>query len=552
MIRGLIITVVLGAAAVGAFVLATGGKGPPTYTVELDNAFGLVEDAVVRAAGVDVGSVAGLDLQRGTNRALVTIEISKPEFGDFRRDVFCQVQPQSLIGEYFLDCQPGTSKRRLPVGSTIPVEQTAGTIPPDLVTNILRRPEREQLGLIFAELGIGFATREQDVQAVVRRAIPALRETDQVLEILADRRETLVQLTRDSEEVLGDLAANRGDVARFVAEARDTAAATAARRSELEGTIERFPEFLQELRPVLGDLGTVARRQTPALVDLRSSADDLTRLFERLGPFAQATEPAVESLGETSRVGIDAVREAGDTVARLQTLGEGLVEPATNLRFVLEHLNDRDFAVETAPDGQRPTGFESLLLYPYTQSQTINLFDTRGYSLKLTALINQCTGFAGNRTLANATDPKVQQRFKQCGADIGPLLPGAEAKAGDLPRFRDEERKARLAMARGEADSGQGEEPSEESPLAPLSTSAPGKERPSTGADGGRRRSRGSQDAGERRSTPGRSPADAIAELTDQLIPGETKLSPPALRGGTPPASQQSRDRALLDFLLKP
>lgn len=540
MIRGLVITVVLGAAAVGAFALATGGKGAPTYKVELDNAFGLTQDAVVRAAGVEVGSVAGLDLQRGTNRALVTVEISKPEFGDFREDVFCQVQPQSLIGEYFLDCQPGTSRKRLPVDSTIPVEQTAGTIPPDVVLNILRRPEREQLGLIFAELGIGFATREQDVQAVVQRAIPALRETDRVLDILGDRRQTLVGLTRDAEVALGALADNRGDVARFVAEARDTAAETAARRSELESTIDRFPEFLTELRPVLGDLGTVAREQTPALVDLRSGADDLTALFERLGPFARATEPAVESLGETSLVGLDAVREAGDTVTRLQTLGEGLVDPATNLRFVLEHLNDRDFAVEADPDGQRPTGFESLLLYPYQQAQAINLFDVRGYILKLTALINQCTPYAGNRTLANATDPKVQARFRQCGADIGPSLLGAEAKAGNLQRFEQEEREAREAMARSEDDGGQGGEASESASLAPV-TGASGRGRSATGGDGAGRRS-SARDGADR---------DAIAELTDQLVPGGVTLTLPGPGAGAP-QSQQSRDRALLDFLLKP
>ena len=540
MIRGLLIIVVLGAAAVGAFVLATEGKGTPTYKVELDNAFGLTQDAVVRAAGVEVGSVTELGLQRGTNRAVVTVEIAKPEFGDFREDVFCQVQPQSLIGEYFLNCQPGTSRKRLPAGSTVPVEQTAGTIPPDLVLNIMRRPEREQLGLILAELGVGFATREQDVQAVLRRAVPALRETDRVLAILDDRRETLVGLTRDAEVVLGALADNRGDVARFVAEARDTAAATAARRSELEGTIDRFPEFLAQLRPVLSDLGTVAREQTPALVDLRSSADDLTTLFERLGPFARATEPAVESLGETSLVGREAVRQAGDTVARLQTLGEGLVDPATNLRFVLEHLNDRDFAVEADPDGQRATGFESLLLYPYQQAQAINLFDVRGYILKLTALINQCTPFAGNRTLANATDPKVQARFRQCGADIGPTLLGAEAKAGDRRRFEEEEREARAAMARGE-DGGQGGEPSESSPLAPMTGSAAGRGRSATGWDG----------AGQRSAARGGFDRDAIAELTDQLVPGGARLMLPEPGAGAP-QPQQSRDRALLDFLLKP
>ena len=71
------------------------------------------------------------------------------------------MRPQSFIGEYFIDCQPGTSPDRLPDGGRVPVEHTSSTIGLDLVNNILRRPYRDRLRLIVGELGTGLAGRAE-------------------------------------------------------------------------------------------------------------------------------------------------------------------------------------------------------------------------------------------------------------------------------------------------------------------------------------------------------------------------------------------------------
>ena len=67
-------------------------------------------------------------------------------FGSLRRDVHCESRPQSLIGEYFLDCLPGTARQALKPGARIPVAQTASTIAPDLVNDILREPSASGCG----------------------------------------------------------------------------------------------------------------------------------------------------------------------------------------------------------------------------------------------------------------------------------------------------------------------------------------------------------------------------------------------------------------------
>lgn len=463
--------VLLALVVAGAWLLlGPSAEEPPVYTVELDNAFGLTEGAEFRAAGVTVGAVRTLRVDRRTARALVDVEIQRDDFGDLRKDATCSIEPQSLIGEFFMDCEPGTSRERLKEGATLAVEQTTGTIPPDLVASVMRRPQREQLAIILSELGAGFATRGPELQQIIKRSVPALRETDRVLRILGDNSRTITALNRDASAVLGRLADNRRDVGRFVREARDTATISAGRRAELAETIDRLPGFLRELRPTLRDLGTVADRQTPALRDLRASADELTTLLERLGPFAKAADPAVDALGEASKIGTRAVEPATATLQRARKLGETAKEPATNLRFTLEHLDNRENAVEpspVSPGGRGFTGLEAFMRYPFVQSQALNLFDSRGYTLKLNLLVNECSGYTNAETAK-----RDEGRTRRCNAWLGPNQPGvttADPSATNQPRSASD----RGGPRRREADRPSAREPERRAPSAPEAPQAP-------------------------------------------------------------------------------
>ncbi|MCW3011525.1 MAG: hypothetical protein JWO90_1929, partial [Solirubrobacterales bacterium] len=413
----------------GAFVAAGAGSGDDAgggarYVVELDNAFGLVEGADVKVAGVRAGKIATLDIDTTSDayRALVGIEITQEGFGELREDVFCESRPQSLIGEYFVDCQPGIKPRRLPRGARIPVEQTGSTVPVDLVNNIMRRPFRERFSIIFNELGAGLAGRAEDLNETIRRANPALRETDRVLAQLAKERRTIADLNRDADVVLRRLADNKRDVGRFVVEARDTQEAYAAEADSLQAQFERLPRFLRELRPTLQVLGRSVDRQRPALANLERSAGDLTRFLDTLGPFSDASRPAVRSLAKAARTGRRTVEGARPTVRRLGRAARQLPEVGTNLAITLEHLDDPRFAVERDPRSPRGgsgfTGLEALLRYVFTQSQTTNLVGANGHLLKVSVFLdNLCAAFT------DATLAKEKQRDR-CAAVLGPNRPG--------------------------------------------------------------------------------------------------------------------------------
>lgn len=427
--RKLVSTILLLALA-GAVVFGltgAGGQGPdkPHYTVVLDNAFGIVAGADMKVAGVRAGKITKLRVDQKTHKALVDFQISKDGFGSLRKDVTCESRPQSLIGEYYIDCAPGTDPQKLAQGATIPVEQTTSTIPLDLVNNVLRQPYRERLGIILDELGAGVAGRAPDINDVVRRASPALRETDKVLAKLARQNQTLKQLVTDADTVLGDLAKNKKDVGRWVVETKQTAATSAERRADIAAGLQRLPTFLRELKPTMASLGAAADANTPALQNLNASAGQLTTFLQQLKPLSESTQVNLRSLAEASRKGRPAVKAAQPVVAELSKATKKAPELANNSAIVLEHLNDRKHAVEKdprSPHGQGYTGFEAILQWVFDQSQAINVYDKNGYMLKVNLFHSKCSDYQNPQTLKEqmAKDPSF---YKDCAAILGPNQP---------------------------------------------------------------------------------------------------------------------------------
>src|SRR5919108_907598 len=435
------ILVVLGVCA-GAFVLAgASDKGPEgqTYTIMFDNAFGLTNGGDFRVGGVNAGQTTdfAVEKKRGeAPKAIVTAEITKPGFGQFRSDASCEIRPQSLIGEYYVDCQPGQSDERLP-HNTVPVEQTSSTIPTDIVNDIMRRPYRERFRLLITELGTGLAGRPDDLQEVLRRAHPGLRETSRVLRILGDQNEVIKNFITDSDTVVTELEKNKADVVRWVKEAGDTAEISATRRNELRAQFRRFPEFLDELRPTMARLGDLADEQTPLLSDLHRAAPDLDTFFTRLGPFAEASRPAVKSLGEMSEVGVKAFREGKQEIAELRRLAINAPPFAKPLRQFLQTIDDRRRAIENdvraknaAPPAPDPTaisgeggftGMEAVWNYFFWQTLSINMLDNDAHMLRasLTA-VPDCIEWRNEPPKG----PQDQKTFERCNSYLGPYQPG--------------------------------------------------------------------------------------------------------------------------------
>ncbi|HUO71442.1 MAG TPA: MlaD family protein [Solirubrobacteraceae bacterium] len=445
--RLLAIAAVLAAVLVVAVIVLTatsGSSAAGTYRIEFDNAFGLVSGADFKVAGVRAGTISSITLPRACTaghseacHAVVTVHVTESGFGTFRSDAFCQSRPQSLIGEYFVDCQPGAHGRVLPPGSTIPITHTQSTIPADLLQNVLRLPYRQRATLIINELGAGVAGRSDDLQAALRRAVPALTETDNLLKLLADDSNTLAQLTVSADTAITALADNSAQVQRFIVEANNTATATAAQAANLRGTLRLLPGFLAQLRPAMAELGAAAAANEPALQNLNASAAQLTTFLRALPAFSRSAVPAIRSLGQTSVTGTAAVEAAAPTVAHLKAFAQPTPELSQNLAIVLRDLDDRSRAVEPdsrSPGGKGYTGLEALLQYVFNQALAINTFGPFGHVLAVDSFVDtKCSPYATPATIALSLK-QFGPSYRNCYAWLGPNQPGVNETDPSNPR----------------------------------------------------------------------------------------------------------------------
>ena len=273
--------------ALGATVLATSATGDDshTYYIELDNAFGITNGSEVKVAGVVTGTVTELDIN-AAKRALLTIELAG-DLSQLGEDTICSSEPQSLIAEYSIDCQPKGPP--LEDGATIPVTQTRQTVQNDLVQSGLREPYKRRLQLILNEFGTSIAGNAESLNQAIRRGAPALRETRQVLAILGDQNTLLRDLNVDSDAIFQRLAEQRTEITRFITESADISQATAERGEDLSADFRQLDDFVAELEPTLVELGNVTAEQTPLLRDLRASAAGLDTLATNLPAFNTAT-----------------------------------------------------------------------------------------------------------------------------------------------------------------------------------------------------------------------------------------------------------------------
>jgi ABC-type transporter Mla subunit MlaD len=387
----------------------------------------------------------------------VVLDIQDPGYQDFRSDASCQVRPQSLIGEKFIECVP-TQKRAVDSKAPpplkkikrgegkgqylLPVQNTTRSVDLDLINDVMRLPYRQRLSLIVAELGTGLAGRGQEINAVVRRADPALKEVDKVLALLASQNKVLSDLARNSDTTLAPLARERKHVAGFIDHSSKVAEATAERRRDLEADIQKLPTFLRELRPTMRRVGALSDEMTPVLSDLGDVAPDVNRLLIQLGPFAKAGTPALESLGEAGKVGIPAMRDARPVVADLGRLAKITRPVAKTARQVLESV-------------QKGRGLERALDYAFYQVAAVNGYDNFGHYLRARLLLNTCSRYytrvvagCSSKFAASASDAQAvsaqaasallpkPETAKQAAAAARPAQPrhAAQPSATTAPR----------------------------------------------------------------------------------------------------------------------
>jgi phospholipid/cholesterol/gamma-HCH transport system substrate-binding protein len=407
-------------AAVVVVVLLVSGDDESSdgYLVRavFDNGGFMVTGEQVRVAGANVGTIEEVSVSRpgepvayengkqvdAPGKAIIVMKITDAGFQDFREDATCQIRPQSLIGEKFIDCRPtlprapGTEPppalEQIPDGKPgagqylLPLGNNGTSVDPDLINDIQSLPYAQRFRLILNELGAGLAGRGEDIEVLVKRANPVLRDVDRLFGILSAQRDQLAQLASDSEAILAPLSRERAHVAGFLSNAGAAAEASSEKGPELEESLQKFPTFLREFRKTMVDLKTFSDAGTPLFEDFGTAAPSLTDATRTLTPFSEALTVSLKSLGDAGEASGPFFAEADPVVRKAAVLAKSGV------------VSTRELA-KTFVDLKQTGGWDRLTELIYNTTGAFNGFDQYGHFgrtlVKLTTCVEYIQGEGG-------------------------------------------------------------------------------------------------------------------------------------------------------------
>jgi ABC-type transporter Mla subunit MlaD len=397
------------AAVVVAIVLIAGGGSGDGYVVRaiFDNGSFMVSGEQVRVAGANVGTIKSVGVSLPgeptaeedgkfvdvPGKAIIELEISDPSFQDFRQDAACEIRPQSLIGEKYVDCRPTMPRapgekpppplRQIPAGEPgagqylLPLGHNQTAVDPDLINNINSLPYAQRFRLIFNELGAGLAGRGEDLEVAIKKANPTLRYVDKIFGELTAQKDQLAQLAAESQEILEPLTREKEHVVGFLAHSGEAAEASAEHGAELESSLQKLPTFLVEFRQTMKNLKEFSDAGTPLLEDLGAAAPSLTNATKTLTPFSEATTVALKSLATAGEASGPIFAEAAPVVKKSSKLAKTGVVPTRELAGIFGSLEETK-------------GWQRLTELIYNSTGAFNAFDKSGHYGRALVTLTNC------------------------------------------------------------------------------------------------------------------------------------------------------------------
>ncbi|MGE4426108.1 MAG: MlaD family protein [Solirubrobacteraceae bacterium] len=356
-------------------VLATRGSQDDHYrmAVVFDTGRGMVPGQLVKIAGARVGTIEKVRLT-GDRKARMEVRIES-RFGPFHDDASCKILPEGFISESFVQCDPGSPGKAelrerdgLP---TVPVARTEVSVQLQQVVDTFSLPVSERIRVILTELGVSASGRHSaDINAMLRRANPALEQTRRLLSVLNGQRRQIRAAVRDTDAVLGELAEHDRDLRRFVASAGDVVRTTEAHRPGIKQSLEELSPLLVQARQSLTSLDAVGDRLTPTVAALQKSAPGLGRLNTVLRGLSKDGIPAVRALESAGRVVRKAIVPTRPVVRQLAKFTDDARTPVKLANDLLVSLRDTG-------------GVEQLSNFLYTLSTVSGPYDKTSHMVPI-------------------------------------------------------------------------------------------------------------------------------------------------------------------------
>jgi phospholipid/cholesterol/gamma-HCH transport system substrate-binding protein len=252
-----------------------------SYEAELDDATGLQVNDAVKVAGVEVGSVTGVDIEQG--HAIVSFSVD--EGTELLDSTQAGIRWRNVLGQKYLYLYPGEQGDPMEPGDRIPIEQSVPSADVGDFLNalgpVLQALDPDDANAFVQAVSEGLSGNEAQVRSLIDDSA-ALASTlggldtevgsiitnmDQVTTAVASRDDALDELLVNLSSLSGDLAArndslntlvtdfadvqrrlerllreNRGDLDGTIADLRVIGDVLASHDADLEAALATLPE----------------------------------------------------------------------------------------------------------------------------------------------------------------------------------------------------------------------------------------------------------------------------------------------------------------------
>jgi phospholipid/cholesterol/gamma-HCH transport system substrate-binding protein len=248
--------------AVGGFNMAPGVH----VTAKFSNASGVVKDASVSIAGVEVGHVESLQVEH--DKAVVKLFLNKD--AHVRSDVVAAVRAKSLLGEKYIELQPqSTTAAELKDGDVIGV--TRATVEVDellaALGPVIKQVDPKDVATIVRTVAKTMEDEQGSLAAVIQNAAQI---SQQVNDTLAANRKNIDQIATNTAGLTTQgnelLKAKRPEIERTVTQIDKL---TGTLQSEAPGLVKQAKHIASNVDHMTSEL----KGQTPAISRAIANAD---------------------------------------------------------------------------------------------------------------------------------------------------------------------------------------------------------------------------------------------------------------------------------------
>jgi phospholipid/cholesterol/gamma-HCH transport system substrate-binding protein len=251
------------------------------------DAEGVIPDSSVTIGGALAGRVEEVGLTPGGAR--VTMRLLDRWQRTLHDDATAAIRIKSLLGERFVDLDPGTPGRPLlPSGSTL-ARRGALSVELTDVLDMLDAPTRAGLAALVRETGSATQGRGGDVNTAIRDLRTLVADLEPAAGAVDRRAADVQRLVAAADRVTRDLAAEQESLGGLVDHAGTAMTALDRDRGPLVGLIDSGDRLARELSGVLDAPTQAALRDTlqgaaPALGQTATLGSTLAPTVEQLRP----------------------------------------------------------------------------------------------------------------------------------------------------------------------------------------------------------------------------------------------------------------------------